>query len=250
MACNADTSMRLDRLLVTLAAGSRSKARDIIKSGRVKMNGCTVRSPDTHVSVGDLVMLDGQLLDARTQRHVMLNKPCGILTSARDKKQQTVMDLLPAVYASCGCMPAGRLDKDTEGLLLLTTDGELSHRLLSPERHVWKCYLAVVAGNLTHVHIQAFGSGIPLSDFTAKPARLEILSAASDRSEATVWVREGKYHQVRRMFDAVGHPVISLKRTVFGPLVLDQSLLPGMYRELTEQELFMLHHAAYGEEDT
>ena len=125
-----DAAMRLDRLLTTLAVGSRSQVKTMLRAGRVTVNGQVVRSADAHVQPGDRLTLDQQPLDARTTRHVLLNKPCGVLTAARDPKQPTVLDLLPPAYRACGCMPVGRLDKDTSGLLLLTTDGELAHRLL------------------------------------------------------------------------------------------------------------------------
>ena len=248
MMYNADVSMRLDRLLTTLALGSRTQVRHIIKSGRISVNGKQITSPEIHTKIGDLIMLDGKTLDARTVRHVMLYKPRGVLTAAKDRYQKTVLDLLPPLYASCGCMPAGRLDKDTEGLLLLTTDGELCHRLLSPERHVWKHYIAEVDGPLTEEHIELFQNGIILSDFTAKPARMEIIHSGADGSAASVWIREGKYHQVRRMFEAAGRTVTSLKRLSFGPLLLDESLSPGMYRELTDSELSALQRSACREE--
>ena len=171
----ADAAMRLDRLLTTLAVGSRSQVKTMLRAGRVTVNGQVVRSADAHVQPGDRLTLDQQPLDARTTRHVLLNKPCGVLTAARDSKQPTVLDLLPPAYRACGCMPVGRLDKDTSGLLLLTTDGELAHRLLSPKRHVWKCYEATVDGPLNAQDTAAFAAGLELSDFTALPAELEIL---------------------------------------------------------------------------
>lgn len=247
MNTSADASMRLDKLLSMLALGSRSQVREIIKAGRVSVNSKPVISADHRVEKGDTVMLDGQMLDARTMRHVMLNKPCGVLTAARDAKQPTVLDLLPPAFAACGCMPVGRLDKDTEGLLLLTTDGALAHMLLSPRRHVWKCYQAEVEGMLQPKDGEAFAQGIALSDFTALPAKLEILSVGAERSTAKVWVQEGKFHQVRRMFAAREHPVTRLKRLSIGPLPLDEALAPGEYRELTQEEIQSLLDAVSGE---
>ena len=145
-------------------------------------------------------------------------------------------------------MPVGRLDKDTEGLLLLTTDGTLAHMLLSPKRHVWKCYLAEVEGRLQETDVEAFAQGMELSDFTALPAKLEILQAEAEKSTAKVWVQEGKYHQVRRMLASRGHPVTKLKRLSVGPLTLDESLMPGEFRELTSDEIQALINAVSGEE--
>jgi len=151
-----------------------------------------------------------------------------------------VMDLLPGAYHALGCMPVGRLDKDTTGILILTTDGELAHRLIAPQRHVDKVYEASVEGALDESDVIAFEKGIPLKDFTAMPAKLEILSPEKGR----VTVQEGKYHQVKRMFGARGKPVVALHRLSFGPLQLDEGLLPGEYRELTKEEEAALYRAA------
>ena len=248
MTNSVDADLRLDRLLCLLALGTRSQVREMIKAGRVSLNGQTVRSAEDHARPGDQLMVDGVGINARTTRHILLNKPCGVLTAARDKKQQTVFDLLPPVFEACGCMPVGRLDKDTEGLLLFTTDGTLSHLLLSPKRHVWKCYAATVDGPLDAEDVTAFSQGLVLSDFTALPARLEILSSAPDCATAHVWVHEGKYHQVRRMFAARRRTVTALKRLTFGPLTLDDHLPPGAWRDLTNDELLALKESVKGEE--
>lgn len=232
--------MRLDKLLSRLGVASRSQVQALIKSKRVRVNGETPANGAFSVPEGAEVALDGCLLDTRMTRHVMLYKPAGVLTAREDGKQQTVMDILPNVYTALDCMPVGRLDKDTTGLLLLTTDGELAHRLISPERHVDKVYQARVEGTLTREDVNAFAAGIPLKDFTALPARLEILSPDT----ALVTVREGKYHQVKRMFGARGKPVVQLHRLRFGPLVLDEALVPGAYRELTGEEEAALYAAA------
>ena len=243
-----DTPMRLDRLLSLLALGTRSQVRQIVKGGRIAVNGKPEKNADRRLNPGDGLALDGQPLDARTVRHVMLYKPCGVLTAAMDRKQKTVLDLLPPVYKACGCMPVGRLDKDTEGLLLLSTDGELAHRLLSPKRHVQKCYRAEVDGPLGQDDINAFRQGLVLSDFTAQPAKLEILTSDTEQAVALVWVSEGKYHQVRRMFAARGRTVTALKRLSIGPLALDENLRPGAYRELEPREVQLLLSAVSGEE--
>ena len=232
----ADAAMRLDRLLTTLAVGSRSQVKTMLRAGRVTVNGQVVRSADAHVQPGDRLTLDQQPLDAHTTRHVLLNKPCGVLTATRDSKQPTVLDLLPPAYRACGCMPVGRLDKDTSGLLLLTTDGELAHRLLSPKRHVWKCYEATVDGPLNAQDAAAFAAGLELSDFTALPAELEILRSSPQEAVAQVRVREGKFHQVRRMFAAVGNHVVDLHRERIGGLALPSDLEPGQHRILPAAE--------------
>ena len=232
--------MRLDKLLSRLGAASRSGCRDLLRAGRVKVDGETVKDGSREVAPHALVTLDGETLDTRMTRHLMMHKPAGVLTALEDRKCQTVMDLLPPVYTSLNCMPVGRLDKDTTGLLLFTTDGELAHRLLSPARHVDKVYEAEVEGELTQEDAARFAAGIPLKDFTALPAKLSILSP----SLARVTVREGKFHQVKRMFGAVGKPVLALRRLSFGPIDLDASLKPGEYRELTEKETAALYAAA------
>ena len=233
--------MRLDRWLVTLGVGSRSEVQKLVKKGGVKVNDAPIKDPGMQVDEHTArLTVNGAPVDGRLTRHVMLHKPAGLLTAARDKKQPTVIDLLPEVYASIGCMPVGRLDKDTTGLLFLTTDGELNHRLLAPGRHVDKTYLAEVDGTLSESHITAFAEGLHLSDFDAQPAKLEILAPNLGR----VTVHEGKFHQVKRMFSAVGCEVVKLHRETFGSLTLDPNLPEGEWRELTEDELSALYSDA------
>ena len=232
--------MRLDKLLSSLGVASRSGCRDALKAGRVRVNGALIKDPAFLLPEGAEVLLDGKALDTRLTRHVMLNKPSGVLTAREDARQKTVMDLLPPAYAALGCMPVGRLDKDTTGILLLTTDGELAHRLISPGRHVDEVYEAQVDGELTEGDVRAMAKGVQLRDFTALPARLQILSPSVGR----LTVQEGKYHQVKRMFGALGKPVIRLSRLSFGPLALDEGLSPGEWRELTREEAAALYEAA------
>lgn len=241
--------MRLDRWLSTLGVCSRSEGKEWIRRGQISVNGIPARDPAaTAETESDRLTVRGAETDGRIMRHLMLHKPAGLLTAARDRKQPTVMDLLPPVYGSIGCMPVGRLDKDTTGLLLLTCDGELSHRLLAPGRHVDKVYEARVEGALGERDVRAFAGGLALSDFTALPAELEILETGVETSLARVTVREGKFHQVRRMFSAVGHEVLTLHRLSFGPLELDPSLPAGSWRELKAEELRALRAAAAMEE--
>ncbi|MBQ8201412.1 MAG: rRNA pseudouridine synthase [Clostridia bacterium] len=233
--------MRLDRWLVTLGVGSRSQVQKLVRSGGVKVDGTPVTDPGRQVEEASAALtVQGQPVDGRLTRHVMLHKPAGLLTAARDKKQPTVMDLLPEVYASIGCMPVGRLDKDTTGLLFLTTDGELNHRLLSPGRHVDKTYRAEVDGELNESHVEAFAAGLHLSDFDAQPAKLEIIAPQT----GLVTVHEGKFHQIKRMFSAVGREVTALHRLTFGRLTLDENLPEGQWRELTAEEIAALYDDA------
>ncbi len=235
--------MRLDKLLSNQTELSRSQAKDALKTGRVSVNGMTVKAADTQVDERDEVCLDGKPLSQKTAFHLMLNKPAGLLTAARDARAATVMDLLPPMAQKIKCMPIGRLDKDTEGLLLFTTDGELAHRLLSPKREIEKTYEARVTGRLTEKDAQAFERGIELSDFTALPARMDILWANEQESLALAMVHEGKFHQVKRMFLSVGHEVTALKRLKFGPISLDETLKAGEWRELKEEEIRLLKEA-------
>ena len=233
--------MRLDRWLATLSVGSRSEVKQWIRGGQAAVNGRIILDPALSFETEqDRLALNGKELDGRVVRHVMLYKPAGILTAARDARQPTVMDLLPPVYQGIGCMPVGRLDKDTTGLLLLTCDGELNHRLLSPARHVEKRYRALVEGELEEKNVEAFAAGMDLGDFTAQPAKLTILRP----SLAEVIIAEGKFHQVKRMFAAVGHEVLELHRCAFGPLELDPALQEGQWRELTAEEEKALREAA------
>ena len=232
--------MRLDRWLSTLGTGSRNEVKAWIRGGEAAVNGRIIR--DSALSFDterDILSLRGKTLDGRVMRHVMMHKPAGVLTAARDPKQPTVMDLLPEVYRRIGCMPVGRLDKDTTGLLLLTCDGELNHRLLSPGRHVEKRYRALVEGEMGEKEIEAFAAGLDLGDFTAQPAKLTLLGP----SLAETVITEGKFHQVKRMFAAVGHEVIALHRSAFGPLELDPELQEGQWRELRESEVKELYFA-------
>lgn len=236
--------MRLDKFLAMQGLGTRTEVRGMIKAGRVWVDGQAAKdaaqalTPETAQ-----VVLDGVPVPYQPSLHIMLHKPSGVLTAAQDRRQRTVMDLLPQRCMAMGCMPVGRLDKDTEGLLILTTDGQLAHRLLSPRRHVDKVYYAQVDSALTAADVAAFAGGLALSDFTALPAGLDILP---DGLSARVTVREGKFHQVRRMFQACGKTVLRLKRLSFGGVSLDDALPPGGWRPLTAQEHAALTKAAEG----
>lgn len=236
--------VRIDRLLSLLALGTRGQAKSMVKAGRVEISGETVTDASQYAPAGAAVLLDGQSIDTRLERHVLMNKPAGLLTAARDSRQKTVMDLLPPVYASLKCMPVGRLDKDTEGLLILTTDGQLAHRLLSPKQDVAKVYRAKVTGRLDTGTVRRFREGIVFKEFVSLPAELEIEETTSDISIATVSVREGKFHQVKRMFSACGHEVLFLKRLSFGPIQLDEKSTPGEWREMRDDEINRLKEAA------
>ncbi len=241
----ASKKMRLDKLLSLMGEGTRAQVKELVRMGRVTVNGAPVKDAGMQLDAeASVVCVGSKRLDYKPVRHVMMNKPQGTLTAARDKKQPTVMDLLPPMYAAMDCMPAGRLDKDTEGLLVITSDGKLAHRIISPRRDVGKVYFARVDGMLTEDDVAAFAAGLHISDgdgeFDAKCARLDIVSASPEMSEARVRVTEGKYHQVKRMFLSRGVQVIYLKRLQIGALKLDEMLAPGQWREMTDEEVKLL----------
>lgn len=237
--------MRLDKLLCFVGGTeTRSQAREAIRAGRVRVDGTAERDPGRTLDPAlAAVLLDGRALSYRRYRHAMLSKPAGVLTAATDPHAATVMDLLPDAYRACGCMPVGRLDRDTTGLLLLTSNGTLAHRVLAPRSGIEKVYLAEVDGPLDAADIEAFAAGLALSDFTALPATLAVLDSRPDWALARCAVREGKYHQVKRMFAARGRTVTALKRLSIGPLALDETLAPGAFRELEPAEEAALYAA-------
>jgi 16S rRNA pseudouridine516 synthase len=235
--------MRLDKYLALSGERTRSEATRLLKAGAVEVNCAIVRDGAFHISETDDVRLYGQPISDQSMMYLMLHKPAGILTAARDSRASTVMDLLPERYARRKVLPVGRLDKDTTGLLLMTNDGELAHRLLSPKRHVVKTYLATVTGRLDEDDVTAFREGIDLSDFVSMPAGLTILTAGDDESTAMVELKEGKFHQVKRMFLARGHEVTALHRPSFGPLTLGD-LPQSESRELTKEEIAALYACA------
>lgn len=237
------TQTRLDKLLAQSGERTRSEAVAAVRAGLVCVNGSPVRDSGKKVADGDTVTLSGQVVRNSQYQYYMLHKPAGVLTAARDSRAPTVMELLPEKLSRRKVLPVGRLDKDTTGLLLLTNDGALAHALLAPKSHVWKRYIARVTGCLDDKDIAAFAEGLELSDFTARPAELSILRAEADGSEAAVMLREGKFHQVKRMFWECGHEVKSLRRDRFGPLELDEALEPGGFRELTSGEIAALKAA-------
>ena len=232
--------MRLDKLLAHLNCGSRKEVQAMIRAGRVQVDGVTERDPAAKVDADTAqVVLDGQAQHYQAQRYYMLNKPAGVITASRDERHDTVLELFPEEMRR-GLFAVGRLDKDTEGLLLITDDGALSHALMSPARHVDKVYEAEVEGELVPDAAARFAAGLELKDGTVcRPAQLE---AAHDLGEN--WVRvtlcEGKYHQVKRMIAAVGGVVVRLRRVELGGLTLDPALAPGAFRALTAQELALL----------
>lgn len=236
-------SVRLDKFLSQSGERSRSEAVKAVRAGQVRVNGMPVRDPATKINETDVVTLAGEVVGDDAMQYYLFYKPSGVLTAARDSRAETVMDLLPEALSRRKVLPVGRLDKDTTGLLLLTNDGVLAHSLLDPKRHVWKRYIATVEGRLDEEDVQAFAEGIPLKDFTAKPAQLRILEAGKSQSRAEVEVREGKFHQVKRMFGARGHEVTALHRASFGPLTIPEGMQVGEHIRLSEKQVEMLRSA-------
>ena len=233
-------TMRLDKFLVEMKKGSRSEVKKLIKSGRVTVDGQTVREPEQKFDPERAqISLDGQTVSYASFEYFMLNKPQGVVSATEDRRFQTVVDLIGDARRK-DLFPAGRLDIDTEGLLLITNDGQLAHQLLSPKKHVDKVYFARVEGILPSDVKEQFAKGLTLDgDVKTLPARLELLKEGPV-SEVRLTIHEGKFHQVKRMFEAVGCRVIYLKRLSMGSLVLDETLAPGEYRRLTDDELCAL----------
>lgn len=227
---------RLDKILASQNIGTRREVSRIIRAGRVSVGGEPVCRPDfkTDFETSE-IRLDGRLLTVRKYLYLMMNKPGGVLSASRAPTARTVVDLLPPEWQRRGIFPAGRLDKDTEGLLILTDDGAFAHRMLAPKSHVTKWYEANLEKPVSAEDREAFRRGVQLSDMTCLPAELEPLEA--DGPAALVKLHEGKFHQVKRMFLARENCVTALRRVRIGGLPLDAKLAPGEARELTPEEI-------------
>lgn len=235
-----EKQLRLDKYLADMGVGTRSEIKTYIRKGRVKVNGVLCKAPETKVRVGlDEILFNDSLVDYHSFLYFMLNKPAGVVSATMDNHSDTVLDLIEDKKRK-DLFPVGRLDKDTEGLLLITNDGDLAHQLLSPKKHVDKVYYARIAGKVTKEDVEAFLQGVDIGEEERTlPAKLRILKSAEESEiELTLW--EGKFHQVKRMFEAVGKEVTFLKRLSMGSLQLDATLAPGEYRELTDEELSRL----------
>lgn len=232
--------LRLDKYLADMGIGTRSEIKTWIRKGRVKINQDVCNKPEKKVDTKtDRVIFDDAEVGYVKYQYIMLYKPAGVVSATNDSRSTTVLDLIQNKKCK-DLFPVGRLDKDTEGLLLISNDGELAHQLLSPKKHVDKVYYAKVLGRVTEEDRKIFLEGVDIKDEELTlPARLTILTS-DEISEIQLTIQEGRYHQVKRMFEAVGKEVIYLKRLSMGSLKLDQSLEPGEYRELTEDELEQL----------
>ncbi|MCA1038746.1 rRNA pseudouridine synthase [Bacillus infantis] len=230
--------MRIDKVLANLGYGSRKEVKKLLKDGSVTVNDEKIKDAKQHVDPEkDLIRINGETIEYREFIYLMMNKPPGVISATEDNRDETVIDLLEAEDLIFEPFPVGRLDKDTEGLLLITNDGHLAHRLLSPKKHVPKTYFAVIDQEVTEEDVIAFRKGVILDDgYATKPGELNILKSG-ERSDIELTITEGKFHQVKRMFEAVGKKVVYLQRLSMGPLQLDETLELGEYRELTEEEL-------------
>ncbi|TWI56907.1 pseudouridine synthase [Halalkalibacter nanhaiisediminis] len=233
--------MRIDKLLANMGYGTRKDVKKLLKGGIVRVNDELVKDGKVHVNPKeDSVTVQGELVEYKPFIYLIMNKPQGVISATEDMEHKTVIDLLREEHFLYEPFPVGRLDKDTEGLLLLTNDGQFSHALMSPKRHVPKTYVAEILGEVNERDIELFKQGVTLEDgYTTKPAEL-IINKQAQVSEITLTITEGKYHQVKRMFAAVGKKVTFLKRIKVGELVLDPTLERGAYRELTEEEYDLL----------
>ncbi|WP_348624891.1 pseudouridine synthase [Paenibacillus peoriae] len=239
-------TQRLDKVLTHMGYGSRSDIKRQVKQGMIMVNGRITKDSGLQVHpYQDQIEVNGERVVFREYIYIMLHKPPGVISATEDTRERTVLDLLSAEERHFEPFPVGRLDKDTEGLLLLTNDGKLAHELLSPRRHVPKTYEATVSGHVTEEDIHQFTAGVELDDgYVTLPAQLTILrhehpyqADGEVISYISLVIHEGKFHQVKRMFEAVGKKVTYLKRTAMGPLKLDELLPLGSYRELTSEEL-------------
>ena len=232
--------MRIDKYLANMNVGSRKGVHVLIKKGIITVNGDVVKTPKQQVKESDEVLLDGQEVNYQKYHYFLMNKPKGVLSATEDRSQRTVISLLKPQDQYQRITPVGRLDKDTTGLLLLTNDGQLNHELLAPNKHVDKIYRAKIAGVADDETVKTFASGMTLGDGTKlKPAELKILAQDEehDSSEIEIKIREGKYHQIKRMFGVVGMKVVELERISMGNLKLPEDLKRGNYIELSLDEV-------------
>ena len=232
---------RLDKLIASQGKVSRKDVKQFIRTGRVSVNCKPALDPGTLVDINvDTVEMDGKVFEYKSNIYIMMNKPDGVLSASSDKKAVTVIDLVPDELQRKNLFPAGRLDKDTKGFMLITDDGDFSHKILSPKNHVVKTYEATIKYDITDSDITRFKEGIVLEDGTeCMPAKLEKI----DEKYVRIQICEGKFHQIKRMVAALGNEVITLKRTMIGSLELDPDLEPGECREITNDELLLITEA-------
>ncbi len=230
--------LRIDKFLADMGIGTRSEIKNYVRKGLVAINGTRVRSASEKADISlDNVTYNGEEIQYLQYEYYLLNKPAGVISATEDKNTPTVIDLIKDKKRT-DLFPVGRLDKDTEGLLLITNDGLLAHNLLTPGRHVDKTYYLKTDNRLTVKHAELIAQGLRVDeDFVAMPGVLDIISASDTGSEAYLTIHEGKFHQVKRMMEATGNTVTYLKRISMGPLTLPEAMAPGEYRKLEREEL-------------
>lgn len=233
---------RLDKILSNSGYGTRKEVKQLVRQGKVTVNGVTAVDSAMHVDPEtSIINIEGERLDYREFIYLMMNKPAGVISATFDNKLKTVIDLLPDKYKIFDPFPVGRLDRDTEGLLIITNDGELAHKLLSPKKRVPKTYYAIIDGMVTEKDVRHFSEGVILDDgYKTLPAQLKIIRQG-DNSETEIVIYEGKFHQIKRMFEAVGKKVKFLMRISMGNIELDENLQTGEFRELNQEEINMLY---------
>ena len=231
---------RLDKILASQGTLSRKEVKEMIRKGRIQLNGTVVKDSSVKVDEKkDSVSVDGTEITLKKHIYIMLNKPQGVVSASDSDKDETVVDLVPDELYRKGIFPAGRLDKDTTGFVLITDDGDFAHRILSPKNHIFKTYIAGLQHELSDEDIKSLENGITLGDGTVlKEAKVEVIEG--DKPFVRIMICEGKYHQVKRMFAATGNKVVSLHRLKMGQLQLDDSLKPGECREITPEELLLV----------
>ncbi|MBQ6601168.1 MAG: rRNA pseudouridine synthase [Clostridia bacterium] len=231
---------RLDKIIASQGKYSRSEVKKLVKAGLVRVNGSVVKSSDIKCDVNtDEIIVDGVTLNYKKHIYIMLNKPKGVISATEDASQKTVIDLVPPELKRAGLFPAGRLDGDTTGFVLITDDGDFAHRILSPKNHIMKTYHATLQRELTDEDIVSFREGLTLGDGT-KCLEAYVRMLPEEENVAEVIICEGKYHQVKRMFASLGNKVLGLRRVKMGELPLDESLSEGECRELSDVELELI----------
>jgi len=228
---------RLDKILASQGTLSRKEVKEMIRKGRIQLNGTVIKDSSVKVDENkDSVFVDGAEITLKRHIYIMLNKPQGVVSASDSDKDETVVDLVPDELYRKGLFPAGRLDKDTTGFVLITDDGDFAHRILSPKNHIFKTYIAGLQHELSDDDIKSLENGITLGDGTVlKEAKVQVIEG--DKPYVRIMICEGKYHQVKRMFAATGNKVVSLHRMKMGKLELDNTLKPGECREITPEEL-------------
>jgi len=233
---------RIDKILSNLGHGTRKEVKALLKKGKVEIDGIIASDSAMKIDPDKAVIkVSGEEINYRKYIYLVMNKPSGVVSATVDKNDETVIDLIDEEYRAFKPFPIGRLDKDTVGLLLITNDGELNHKLIAPKNHVDKVYYAEINKFIDASDISAFKKGVVIDDgYKCMPAGLEVLNANENGSEVMVTIQEGKFHQVKRMFESVDKKVVFLRRVSFGPLKLDENLSEGQCRELSEQEIELL----------